>query len=220
MHRVEREVCGRTLSIEYGRVARQSDAAVIARYGDTIVLASACYRKQVADYLPFFPLTIDYRELTYAAGRIPGGFFKREGRPRDKETLTCRLIDRPIRPLFPDNFRNETQIVAYLMSTDFENESELLALLGASAALSISEIPFMGPLGACRVGKVNGELVANPLMSQLDEAEMSMMFVGIRRDGQDLIMMIAGEANGISVEEMDTAVAVAMPVIKLSLIHI
>jgi polyribonucleotide nucleotidyltransferase len=214
VHRVEKEVCGRTLSIEYGRVARQADAAVVARYGETVVLASACYRKQVADYLPFFPLTIDYRELTYAAGRIPGGFFKREGRPRDKETLTCRLIDRPIRPLFPENFRNETQIVAYLMSTDFENESELLALLGASAALSISEIPFMGPLGACRVGKVKGEMVANPLMSQLDDADMSMMFVGIRRDGKDLIMMIAGQANGISLEEMDKAVEVAMPVIK------
>ena len=129
MHRVEKEVCGRTLSIEYGRVARQADAGVLARYGETVVLASACYRKQPAEYLPFFPLTIDYRELAYAAGKIPGGFFKREGRPRDKETLTCRLIDRPIRPLFPDRFRNETQIVAYLMSTDFENESEMLALI-------------------------------------------------------------------------------------------
>jgi polyribonucleotide nucleotidyltransferase len=214
LHRVEKEVCGRTLSIEYGRVARQADAGVLARYGETVVLASACYRKQPAEYLPFFPLTIDYRELAYAAGKIPGGFFKREGRPRDKETLTCRLIDRPIRPLFPDRFRNETQIVAYLMSTDFENESEMLALIGASAALSISEIPFMGPLGACRVGKVDGEMVANPLMSQLDGADMSMMFVGIRRDGEDLIMMIAGQATGLTLEDLDKAVEVAMPVIK------
>jgi len=214
LHRVEKEVCGRTLSFEFGRVARQSDAAVHVRYGDTMVLASSCYRKEPADYLPFFPLTIDYRELTYAAGRVPGGFFKREGRPRDKETLTCRLVDRPIRPLFPDNFRNETQIVAYLQSTDFENESEMLALLGASAALSISEIPFMGPLGACRIGRIDGEMVANPTLTQLDEADMSMMFVGIRRDGEDLIMMIAGESTGLSLEDMDKAVEMAMPVIK------
>ena len=214
MHRVEKEVCGRTLSIEYGRVARQADAGVLARYGETVVLASACYKKEPAEYLPFFPLTIDYRELAYAAGKIPGGFFKREGRPRDKETLTCRLIDRPIRPLFPENFRNETQIVAYLMSTDMENESELLGLVASSAALSISEIPFMGPLGACRVGKVNGEIVANPLMSQLDEADMSMMIVGLRRDGQELVMMIAGQATGITLDELDKAVEVAMPVIR------
>ncbi len=209
MHQVQKEVCGRLLSFEYGRVARQADAGVLARYGDSVVLASACYKKEPADYLPFFPLTIDYRELAFAAGKIPGGFFKREGRPRDKETLTCRHIDRPIRPLFPPGFRNETQIVAYLLSTDMENESDLLGLLAASCALSISEIPFLGPLGACRIGKVNGEIVANPTMSQLSAAQMSMMFVGI----EDRVMMIAGQADEISIEDLDKAIEVAAPVI-------
>ncbi len=209
MHRVEREVCGRGLSIEYGRVARQADAGVLVRYGDSVVFASACYRKEAADYLPFFPLTIDYRELAFAAGKIPGGFFKREGRPRDKETLTCRMIDRPIRPLFPPNFRNETQVIVYLLSTDMENESDLIAMLGASCALSISEIPFLGPLGACRIGKVDGEIVANPTMSQLAGAQMSMMFVGI----EDRIMMIAGEADDITIEDLDKAIEVATPII-------
>ncbi|MFO7675995.1 MAG: polyribonucleotide nucleotidyltransferase [bacterium] len=218
MYRVEREVCGRSLSFEYGRVARQSDAALLVRYGDTIVFSSACYKKEPVDYMAFFPLTVDYREMAFASGKIPGGFFKREGAPRDKEKLTCRLVDRPIRPLFPENFRNETQIVSYLFSSDSENESDLLALLGASCALAISEIPFLGPIGACRVGKVGGELVANPLMSQLDAAEMSMMFAGIRNEaGEDLVMMIAGEAKGISHDDLDRAVELAMPLIRTTL---
>jgi polyribonucleotide nucleotidyltransferase len=213
VHRVEREVCGRTLSFEHGRVARQSDAGVLIRYGDTVVLSSACYRKEAADYIPWFPLTVDYREFAYAAGKVPGGFFKREGRPRDKETLTCRMIDRPIRPLFPGNFRNETQIVSFLLSTDMENESDLIAMLGASCALSISEIPFLGPLGACRIGKIDGEIVANPLSSQLKTADMSMMFVGI----EDRIMMIAGQAKEITIEDLDRAVEVATPIITATI---
>ncbi|MBN2537284.1 polyribonucleotide nucleotidyltransferase [candidate division WOR-3 bacterium] len=218
MHRVEREVCGRTLSFEFGRVARQADAGLLVRYGDTIVFASACYKKEPVDFMAFFPLTVDYREMAFASGKIPGGFFKREGAPRDKEKLTCRLVDRPIRPLFPENFRNETQIISYLFSSDSENESDLLALLGASCALAVSEIPFLGPIGACRIGKVNGELVANPLMSQLDDAEMSMMFAGIRNEkGEDLIMMIAGEAKGISHDDLDRAVEMAMPHIRTTL---
>ncbi|MFO7638264.1 MAG: polyribonucleotide nucleotidyltransferase [bacterium] len=218
MHRIEREVCGRSLSFEYGRVARQSDAALLVRYGDTIVFSSACYKKEPVDYMAFFPLTVDYREMAFASGKIPGGFFKREGAPRDKEKLTCRLVDRPIRPLFPENFRNETQIVSYLFSSDSENESDLLALLGASCALAISEVPFLGPIGACRIGKVGGELVANPLMSQLDDAEMSMTFAGIRNEaGEDLIMMIAGEAKGISHDDLDRAVEMAMPHIRTTL---
>jgi len=212
MHRVETEVCGRTLQLEFGRVARQADGGVLARYGDSVVLASAVYNKQpIETYQDFFPLVVDYRELAYAAGKIPGGFFKREGKPRDKETLTCRLIDRPIRPLFPDNFRNETQIIAYLLSTDMENESEFLSLIAASAALTISEIPFLGPIGACRVGKINGQLVANPPMSQLDEAEMSMLFVGIEGD---LIMTIAGQAREVSIADIDRGYELALPVIR------
>ncbi len=211
MTRVEKQVCGRNLSLEFGRVARQSDGGVLARYGDSVILASAVYRKDpIESYQDFFPLTVDYRELAYAAGKIPGGFFKREGRPRDKETLTCRLIDRPIRPLFPDNFRNETQIVAFLLSTDLENESDLLGLIAASAALTVSEIPFLGPIGACRVGKFGNEFVLNPPMTREDEADMWMMYVGIG----DLVMTIAGQAREASPEDIDRGWDLAAPVIR------
>jgi len=210
-YRVEKEVCGRMLSFETGRVAKQADGGVLARYGDTVVLASAVYTKEPKkDYQDYFPLVVDYRELAYAAGKIPGGFFKREGRPRDKETLTCRLIDRPIRPLFPANFRNDTQIVAYLMSTDMENESEFLALVASSTALTISGIPFLGPLGACRVAKIGGEFVLNPPMTKEDDAEMWMLYVGIG----DQVMTIAGQAREVSVEDIDKGWELAGPVIR------
>jgi polyribonucleotide nucleotidyltransferase len=211
MHRIEKEVCGRTLSLEFGRVAKQADGAVLARYGDTVILASACYKKEPpTTYQDFFPLTVDYRELAYAAGKIPGGFFKREGKPRDKETLTCRLIDRPIRPLFPPNFRNETQIVGFLLSTDMENESDPLALIAASAALHVSDIPFLGPIGACRVGKIAGEFVINPHMNKEAEAEMWMIYVGIG----DQVMTIAGQAREATPEDIDKGWELAAPVIK------
>jgi len=211
MHRVEKQVCGRTLSFEFGRVARQSDGGVLARYGDTVILASAVYKKAPLEkYQDFFPLTVDYRELAYAAGKIPGGFFKREGKPRDKETLTCRLIDRPIRPLFPDNFRSETQIVGFLLSTDLENESDLLGLLAASTALTISEIPFLGPIGACRVGKFGDEFILNPPMGREAEADMWMMYVGIG----DGVMTIAGQAKDASPEDIDKGWELAAPVVK------
>lgn len=211
MIRVEREVCGRTLSLEFGRVARQADGGVLARYGDTVVLASAVYTKQPrTEYQDYFPLVVDYRELAYAAGKIPGGFFKREGRPRDKETLTARLIDRPIRPLFPEGFRNDTQIVAYLMSTDLVNESEFLALIGASASLVVSEIPFLGPIGACRVGKIDGEFVLNPPMDKEDEAAMWMLYVGVG----EAVMTIAGQAREASPEDIDRGWELARPVIQ------
>jgi polyribonucleotide nucleotidyltransferase len=211
MQKVEREVCGRTLSLEHGRVARQADGGVLARYGDTVILASACYKKEApATYQDFFPLTVDYRELAYAAGKIPGGFFKREGKPRDKETLTCRLIDRPIRPLFPANFRNETQIVAFLMSTDMENESDVLGLIAASTALHISDIPFLGPIGACRVAKLNGEFVLNPPMNKEAEADMWLVYVGIG----DKVMTIAGQAREASPEDIDRGWELAAPVVR------
>jgi polyribonucleotide nucleotidyltransferase len=211
MQRVEKEVCGRTLSFEHGRVARQSDGGVLARYGDTVILASAVYAKEPPkDYLDYFPLIVDYRVLAYAAGKIPGGFFKREGKPRDKETLTCRLIDRPIRPLFPPNFRSDTQIVEYLLSTDLENESEFLGLVAASAALHISDIPFHGPIGACRVGKFGNEFVLNPTMTKEPEADMWMLYVGIG----DQVMTIAGQAREVSPEDIDKGWELARPVIK------
>ena len=211
MHKVEKEVCGRTLSFEHGSVARQSDGGLLARYGDTVILASAVYAKEPPkEYLDYFPLIVDYRVLAYAAGKIPGGFFKREGKPRDKETLTCRLIDRPIRPLFPPNFRADTQIVEYLLSTDLENESEFLGLIAASCALHISDIPFQGPIGACRVGKINGEFVLNPPMTKEPEAEMWMLYVGIG----DQVMTIAGQAREVSPEDIDKGWELAAPVIK------
>jgi polyribonucleotide nucleotidyltransferase len=211
INRVEKEVCGRTLSFEHGRVARQADGGLLARYGDTVILASAVYAKEPPkEYLDYFPLIVDYRVLAYAAGKIPGGFFKREGKPRDKETLTCRLIDRPIRPLFPANFRADTQIVEYLLSTDLENESEFLGLVAASAALHISEIPFQGPIGACRVAKLNGEFVLNPPMTKEAEAEMWMLYVGIG----DQVMTIAGQAREASPEDIDKGWELAQPVIK------
>ena len=211
INRVEKDVCGRTLSFEHGLVARQSDGGLLARYGDTVILASAVYAKEPPkDYLDYFPLIVDYRVLAYAAGKIPGGFFKREGKPRDKETLTCRLIDRPIRPLFPANFRADTQIVEYLLSTDLENESEFLGLVAASAALHISDIPFQGPIGACRVGKINGEFVLNPPMTREPEADMWMLYVGIG----DQVMTIAGQAREVSPEDIDKGWELAQPVIK------
>jgi polyribonucleotide nucleotidyltransferase len=211
MQRVEKEVCGRTLSFEHGQVARQADGGLLARYGDTVILASAVYAKEPPkDYLDYFPLIVDYRVLAYAAGKIPGGFFKREGKPRDKETLTCRLIDRPIRPLFPPNFRADTQIVEYLLSTDMENESEFLGLIAASCALHISDIPFQGPIGACRVGKINGEFVLNPPMTKEPEADMWMLYVGIG----DQVMTIAGQAREVSPEDIDKGWELAVPVIK------
>ena len=211
MHKVEKEVCGRTLSFEHGSVARQSDGGLLARYGDTVILASAVYAKEPPkEYLDYFPLIVDYRVLAYAAGKIPGGFFKREGKPRDKETLTCRLIDRPIRPLFPANFRADTQIVEYLLSTDLENESEFLGLIAASCALHISDIPFQGPIGACRVGKIGGEFVLNPPMTKEPEAEMWMLYVGIG----DQVMTIAGQAREVSREDIDKGWELAIPVIK------
>ncbi|MGQ9677901.1 MAG: polyribonucleotide nucleotidyltransferase [bacterium] len=212
MHQVKVEICGRTLSLEFGRLARQADAGILARYGDSAVLASVVYKKEpVQEYQDFFPLVVDYRELAYAAGKIPGGFFKREGKPRDKETLTCRLIDRPIRPLFPAGFRHETQIIAYLLSTDMENESEFLSLIAASAALTVSEIPFLGPLGVCRVGKIKGQMVVNPPMSQLDDADMSLIFVGLENEE---VMTIAGQAREVPIEDIDRAWDLARPVIK------
>jgi len=211
MQRVEKEVCGRTLAFEHGQVARQSDGGLLARYGDTVILASAVYAKDPPkDYLDYFPLIVDYRVLAYAAGKIPGGFFKREGKPRDKETLTCRLIDRPIRPLFPPSFRRDTQIVEYLLSTDLENESEFLGLIAASCALHISDIPFQGPIGACRVGKIGGEFVLNPPMTKEPEAEMWMLYVGIG----DQVMTIAGQAREASPEDIDKGWELALPVIK------
>ena len=163
-HQVTVEVGGRPLILETGKVAKQANGAILARYGDTIVLTTACMATTKNDR-DFLPLTVDYRENTYSAGKIPGGFFKREGRPSEKEVLTSRLIDRPMRPLFPDSWRNETQIVSMVLSADSDNDPDVIAVTGASAAAYCSDLPFEKPIAAVRVGLLDGQLVANPTVA-------------------------------------------------------
>ncbi len=201
---VEREIAGRTLSIETGRVAKQAHGSVLVRYGDSVVLVTATSAAP-REGIDFFPLTVEYREYTYAAGKIPGGFFKREGRPSTKETLTCRMIDRPLRPLFPKGFNDEVQIIAVVMSADQENDPDLLAMIGASAALAISPIPWDGPMGAVRVGLANGEFVLNPTHRQREDADLDMTVAGI--DG--MINMIEVGGNEVPEDRILEALAMA-----------
>src|SRR5271157_77895 len=169
IHREEIDWHGRKLVLETGRIARQADGAVFASYGETTLLATVVAAKSAKPGQDFFPLTVNYQEKAFAAGRIPGGYFKREGRPTERETLISRLIDRPIRPLFPDGYRNETQVVLTVLSHDLENDPDVLAMVAASAALTISGIPFMGPIGAARVGHINGELKLNPTLDEMKD---------------------------------------------------
>src|ERR671916_2790316 len=169
---------GRTLTLETGRMARQADGAVLATYGDTTVLATAVFAKAPKPGLDFFPLTVDYQEKTYAAGRIPGGFFKREGRPTEKETLTSRLIDRPIRPLFADGYKNDTQVVVTVLSHDLENDPDIVGMVAASAALTLSGVPFMGPIGAARVGYIGGQYRLNPPLQEMEDFPLDLVVAG------------------------------------------
>ena len=191
--RVEREIGGRTLSLSTGKVAKQAHAAVWVQYGDTVVLCTVLSAPSQRD-LDFFPLFVDYRENQYAAGKIPGGFFKREGRPSTKEILTMRMIDRPIRPLFPYDFRNEVQIQCPVLSTDNQNDPDVLAMIGAAAALSISPAPFEGPVGTARVGYVNGEFVIMPTHDQMDESDMDLLVAG-PREAPNMIEMSGQEVS-------------------------
>ncbi|MEO9971641.1 MAG: polyribonucleotide nucleotidyltransferase [Hyphomonadaceae bacterium] len=201
-HTVSLEWAGRTLTIETGRVARQADGAVLVTYGDTSVLATAVFRKEAKPGQDFFPLTVNYMEKYYAAGRIPGGFFKREGRPTEKETLTSRLIDRPIRPLFVKGFKHEVQVVLTAVSYDLENDPDILGMVGASAALVLSGAPFMGPIGAARVGYKDGEYIINPSVDDLEESELDLVIAGT----QDAVMMVESEAKELSEDVMLGAV--------------
>ncbi|NBU24945.1 MAG: polyribonucleotide nucleotidyltransferase [Gammaproteobacteria bacterium] len=187
-----------TLTLETGEMARQASAAVVAKLGDTVVLCTAVAAKKAAPGRDFFPLTVNYQEKTYAAGRIPGGFFKREGRPTEKETLTSRLIDRPIRPLFPDGFFNEVQVVATVVSLDPEIDADIPAMIGASAALALSGAPFNGPIGAARVGYKDGKYLLNPTASDVKSSDLNLVVAGTR----DGVMMVESEANGLSEEVM------------------
>src|SRR4030081_123343 len=166
---------GRRLVRETGKMARQADGAVLATYGETTVLCTAVAAKSAKPGQDFFPLTVNYQEQTFAAGQIPGGFFKREGRPSEKEMLTSRLIERPIRPLFVPGFRNETQVVCTVLSHDLENDPDIVALIGASAALTLSGIPFMGPIAGCRVGYIDGQYVVNPTLEQLPSSQLGVI---------------------------------------------
>ena len=202
MHRVELDWGGRKLVLETGRVARQADGAVLATYGETTVLATAVAAKQPREGVDFLPLTVDYQEKYYAAGRIPGGYFKREGRPTEKETLVSRLIDRPIRPLFADGWRCETQVIVTTLSHDLENDPDILALVASSAALTLSGAPFMGPIGAARVGFVNGEYVLNPTIDEMAESQLDLVVAGTT----DAVLMVESEAKELSEEVMLGAV--------------
>jgi polyribonucleotide nucleotidyltransferase len=189
---------GRPLSVEVGKLAKQANGAAVVRYGETVVLVTAVAAREAAGDSDFFPLTVDYQERTFAAGKIPGGFFKREGRPSEKEILTCRLIDRSIRPLFPHGLRNETQIIATVLSVDKENDPDMVAMLGASLALEVSDIPFHGPLAGVRVGRVRGQLVINPTKSELQESDVDIFLSGTR----DAIMMVEGGARMLPEDEI------------------
>jgi polyribonucleotide nucleotidyltransferase len=193
---------GRPLVLESGRLARQADGAVLASYGDTTVLCTAVANKAVKPGQDFFPLTVNYQEKTFAAGKIPGGFFKREGRPAEKETLTSRLIDRPIRPLFPSGFKNETQVICTVLAHDQENDPDIVAMIGASAALTISGIPFLGPIGAARVGYRDGEFLLNPSYQDLPSSALDLVVAGTR----DAVMMVESEARELSEDTMLRAV--------------
>jgi polyribonucleotide nucleotidyltransferase len=201
-HRVEIDWAGRKLVLETGRIARQADGAVLASYGETTVLATVVAEKEPRPGIDFMPLTCNYQEKTYAAGRIPGGYFKREGRPSERETLTSRLIDRPIRPLFADGWRCDTQVIATVLSHDLENDPDIVAMVAASAALTLSGAPFMGPIGAARVGFINNEFVLNPQIDEMLESHLDLVVAGTH----DAVLMVESEARELPEEVMLGAV--------------
>ncbi len=206
----EVEIGGKKFSIETGRFAKQANGAVMVRYADTMVLVSAVAAAEAKEDQDFFPLQVEYREKSSAAGKFPGGYIKREGRPSEKEILSARLIDRPIRPLFPEEFKNETQVVAFILSHDGENDADVLAAVGASAALSISNIPFAGPMAEVRIGRINGELIVNPTHNQIKESDIELVVAGT----QDSIMMVEGESNEVSEDDLLSALEFAQGEIK------
>jgi polyribonucleotide nucleotidyltransferase len=201
-HRVEIEWAGRPLILETGKIARQADGAVLATYGETMVLATVVSAKEPKPGFDFFPLTVNYQEKTYAAGKIPGGYFKREGRPSEKETLVSRLIDRPIRPLFADGYKNDTQVVVTVVQHDLENDPDILSIVATSAALTLSGVPFMGPIGGARVGYINGEYKLNPHVDEMPESLLDLVVAGTG----DAVLMVESEAKELSEDIMLGAV--------------
>src|SRR5438270_487482 len=203
IHSVEIDWGGRPLRLETGKIARQAHGAVLATSGETVVLATVVAAKTAREGVDFLPLTVNYQERAYAAGRIPGGYFKREGRPSEKETLVSRLIDRPIRPLFVNGWRNDTQVVVTVLTHDLENDPDIVSMVAASAALTLSGVPFMGPIGAARVGYVNGGYKLNPLVTETkEESSLDLVVAGT----QDAVLMVESEARELSEEVMLGAV--------------
>jgi polyribonucleotide nucleotidyltransferase len=210
VHTVELDIAGRTLRLETGRIAKQADGAVWASYGETVVLATAVSAQTAKPGTDFLPLTVDYQEKTYAAGKIPGGYFKREGRPSEKEVLTSRLIDRPLRPLFPENYYFETQVIASVLSVDKTGSSDVIGITAASAALAISNIPFQGPVAGVKIGRVNGQFVVNPDLETMDKSELHLVVAGTA----DAVMMVEAGANELSEATMLQALELAHAEIK------
>ncbi len=202
VYKKEIEVAGKKISLETGKIARQADGAIIATSGETVILATVVGAKKVNPDMDYFPLSVNYQEKYYAGGKIPGGYFKREARPTESETLISRLIDRPIRPLFPDEFKNEVQLLPTVISYDKENQPDILAITASSAALAISGMPFMGPVGASRVGLVDGKYILNPSKAELENSSLDLVVAGTK----DAVLMVESEANGLSEEEMLNAV--------------
>jgi len=201
---------GKNLKFETGKLAKQAHGSGVVRIGDNVVLATAVANPDPREGIDFFPLTVDYREYTYAGGRIPGGFIKREGRMSEKETLTSRMIDRPNRPLFPEGFRNETQLIAFVLSADSENDPDVCAMNAASAALAVSDIPYLGPVGAVRVGLINGSFVINPTYAEMKESLLNIVVVGT----SDGIVMIESGAKEVKEETVVDAIDFAHTEIK------
>lgn len=210
VHVVEIDIAGRTLRLETGRVAKQADGAIWASYGDTVVLATAVASQTAKPGTDFLPLTVDYQERAYAAGKIPGGYFKREGRPAEKEVLTSRLIDRPIRPLFPDGYYFETQVIASVLSADKTGSSDVIGITAASAALTVSNIPFNGPVAGVKIGRINGQLVVNPDLEAMEQSELNLVVAGTA----DAVMMVEAGANELSEQTMLEALELAHSEIK------
>src|SRR2546425_11243793 len=203
--KVTAQIGANQITIESGKIAKLADGSVIVSCGETIVLTSAVSATSLKEGQDWFPLTVDYREKAAAAGKFPGGYFKREGRPTEKETLTSRMIDRPLRPLFPHGYFYDTQVISILLSADGENDPDILAINGASAALSVSDIPFAGPIGAVRVGRLNGQFVANPTHTEREQSDLDLIYVGTEND----VIMIEGAANEIAEADFTKALEFA-----------
>jgi len=208
--RKEIKIGNETLSLETGRFAKQADGAVMARYADTMVLATIVAPKDASDDLDYFPLQVEYREKMASAGKIPGGFLKREGRPSDKEVLSARLIDRPIRPMFPEGYHNETQIIVSVFSSDQQNDADVLGACAASAALMISDSPFDGPIAEVRIGRVDGTMLINPTFAELEKSDMDMTVAG----SEESVVMVEGESKEISETDLLSALKFAHEAIR------